>query len=1332
MRLVQFWVKRLIIPFSIGSLDPGTHTLTLVADSTSQIAESNESDNSFTKTITVQSPALPNLRPFRPSAWSDVIVVSNKRETHFDSPTLSSVDTLFVDWAVLNDGLTSIDTAYSIILRVDGQQVGIWTADPPHKSNFYFFVEDFELGTLSPGIHSIQLIADSHSEIEETSEMDNSFTKSISVLEAVPNLTSYRPAGWSAPVVISKRTGTNQNSHPFEAEDTVFVDWAVINNGNGPTNQTYNVTLLLNEQIVAAWPLEPPHQSNFFRFVEDFSLGQLEPGNYTIKLVADSSDTVKESNEADNTFMKSFTVKESLPNLTPFQPDGWSSKIVVSKENGNNTDSENLISTDNLSIDWAVINGGQGSISSPYRVGLFVDGQPQGRWIVNPPHDPNFFVPVEDFQLGTLPPGTHTLTLKADSESEVEESDETDNAFTRQVHVDPAPDPDQQIFIVFPRIESGTSSGTSAANADPTSTTFGTGVAIANPTDKTAEVELLLVGDNGFPVEDSGIVNPVTLKISPESQIARTIPELFGSGAAEIGAWMFASSKNLGIVGFFLTFSQDGSRVDGAEANVFPATTSVVFPEVSTGQDRFTELVLIGSGAVDLELYDSGETLVESKKIELPGDVPGRFVTKLDEIFPGPFPESSYVLARASQSRIMGYENFGSARALAGRNAIPVTETGREVPIALFGAQLAEVLEFQSTITVINPTNRIANLTFSAFMTGVTGTPASTASISLQPKAILRVRANELLDLPEDGFVGWLRVDSDISGIVGNVTFGDANGIFSSSVQLQQSPVRDVVFPYIADGQGFLTGLTFLNVSADPAVVELDVFNAEGEKTGSTRFILQAFEHRPRPGFEPQIGGYIRFRSDISIFTFELLTFVRDGQVESLAAVPPQRGYGDISGRVTPIEIEESSSQTYSNSFEASRAKGVDLDMASEFVPGQAIVRFRSPARSRQVLRDFGDFHILAQSPDGVSLLRSDETVGVFPLFDPQSSSLEFLKLTTLELIEQLNSRPEVLYAEPNYLYHALRIPNDEYYSLQWHYPNIDLPAAWDIATGDPGIVVAVIDTGARFDHPDLGPRLTGGQFDFISDPVRALDGDGIDPDATDPGDPSDFFDSFHGTHVAGTLGAVTNNGAGVAGVNWHSPLMTLRVLGAGGQGANFDIIQAVLYAARLPNVSGQLPAKKARVINMSLGGPGFSLSLAEAVAAAQAANVVVVAAAGNDSSAQLMYPASYDGVVSVGATGVSGKAPYSNYGSRIDVVAPGGSFQGDQNDDGYVDGILSTWWDAPSDSPATLRFKVGTSMASPHIAGVASLIQSVNPGLSPFQVRKTLQETTRGCPKLS
>lgn len=337
---------------------------------------------------------------------------------------------------------------------------------------------------------------------------------------------------------------------------------------------------------------------------------------------------------------------------------------------------------------------------------------------------------------------------------------------------------------------------------------------------------------------------------------------------------------------------------------------------------------------------------------------------------------------------------------------------------------------------------------------------------------------------------------------------------------------------------------------------------------------------------------------------------------------------------------------------------------------------------------------------------------------------------------EVMERDSNVEYAEPDRIMRRAATPNDAYYSYQWHYfePTGGLRAntAWDKSTGS-GINVAVIDTG-YLPHADMAGQFLPG-YDFITDPAIAVDGNGRDNDPRDPGDfvlaggcgngqPSqDDNSSWHGLHVAGTVAALSNNATGVAGVAYGAKVLPVRVLGRCG-GYTSDIADAIVWASG-GSVAG-VPANphKARVLNLSLGGSGTcDYTTQNAINSARSRGAVVVVAAGNSAiNASGSSPANCQGVVTVAATGrTGGRASYSNYGTAVDVAAPGGDSGGS---------ILSTWNNGRTtpggDAYANMN---GTSMATPHVAAAAALMLAKNPALTPDDVEARLKATARPFP---
>lgn len=296
--------------------------------------------------------------------------------------------------------------------------------------------------------------------------------------------------------------------------------------------------------------------------------------------------------------------------------------------------------------------------------------------------------------------------------------------------------------------------------------------------------------------------------------------------------------------------------------------------------------------------------------------------------------------------------------------------------------------------------------------------------------------------------------------------------------------------------------------------------------------------------------------------------------------------------------------------------------------------------------------------------------------------------------LAKIRQDPNVESAEPMLSVHADFAPNDPEYAKQWNLKLIDMPKAWDLSHGK-GVTVAVIDTGIAYENfqdfrqvPDLkGVRFAKG-YDFVNDTEHADD------------------DHGHGTHVAGTIAQATNNGEGVAGIAFEATLMPLKVLNHFGTGTSADIADAIRFAAD----------HGAQVINMSLGGGSYSSVMASAVAYARKKNVTVVAAAGNGGRAKVEFPAAYPGAVAVGAVGPTReKAPYSSWGKELDLVAPGGD-----KSKGVENGILQNTLDRRDYTRSVYEYYQGTSMATPHVAGVAALLYAAG-ATTPDEVEAAL-----------
>jgi subtilisin family serine protease len=419
-------------------------------------------------------------------------------------------------------------------------------------------------------------------------------------------------------------------------------------------------------------------------------------------------------------------------------------------------------------------------------------------------------------------------------------------------------------------------------------------------------------------------------------------------------------------------------------------------------------------------------------------------------------------------------------------------------------------------------------------------------------------------------------------------------------------------------------------------------------------------------------------------------------------------------------------------------------NIEAEFVPGEILVTFKKEVAVGE-LKDLirknktdNQYYKLAlknvKSIEKSNIPKVKKLILNYP--DPE---------TTKITVEKLKEDPDVISASLNYIYKTHKIPNDPFYTQQWHLNqnndfDINAPEAWDSYTGLPTVITAIIDSGIYLNHPDIKEKL------YVNEGEDGIDSNGFNKRSNGVDDDKngyiddwqgwdtttcDYFDTMtgnclavkqrdndpndevsgHGTHVAGIVAAATNNSLGVSGVNWGTKILPIKVLNPQGWGTCEDINAGLYYAAYM----------NAKVVNLSLGGDSLCEGMESALSYLIGRGGVVIAAAGNSNSTRENYPAALETVIAVGAIDNTGKkASFSSYGSWVDIVAPGlnilstmipghslSSSCGDQDGDGY--GICS-----------------GTSMAAPVVSGVAGLIVSKNPGLNAIDVKNILANSAK------
>ena len=414
----------------IGTLSAGTHTFKIVVDANYNVTETNESDNEYTRSKTITAAVCVNLTPYQPSGWDDKIVLSTVTGTNTTTTTIYDNQTIYLDWAVINNGTCNILQTFYYKLYVDGGLLTTYSS-PGLNANSYAAITDATIGPLSAGSHTFKIVADANANVPETNESDNEYTRTKTITISVcPNLTPYQPSGWDDKIVLSTVTGTNTSATTIYDNQTIYLDWAVINSGTCNIPQTFYYKLYVDGGLLTTYS-SPGLNANTYAAITDAAIGPLSAGSHTFKIVADANGNVTETNESDNEYTRTKIITVLVcVNLTPYQPSGWDDKIVLSTIAGTSISATTIYNNQPIYLDWAVINSGTCNITQTYYYKLYVDGGLFNTYS-SPGLNANTYAAVTDAIIGPLSAGSHTFKIVADANGTITETNESDNEYSR-------------------------------------------------------------------------------------------------------------------------------------------------------------------------------------------------------------------------------------------------------------------------------------------------------------------------------------------------------------------------------------------------------------------------------------------------------------------------------------------------------------------------------------------------------------------------------------------------------------------------------------------------------------------------------------------------------------------------------------------------------------------------------------------------------------------------------------------------------------------------------------------------------------------------------------
>jgi subtilase family serine protease len=420
-------------------LSAGTHTFRIVVDANNDIAETDETDNEYTRTITVtHNPICSNLTPHQHDGWDDKIVLSTVTETNTSDSVFYDNQIIYLDWAVVNNGTCDISTSFSTKVYVDNAEVSNLEV-PELGADYVLSKPDIAIGPLASGSHTFKVVSDANGNVTETNESDNEYARTITVSTAVcsdVNVTPYQPAGWDDRIVLSRVSGTNTSASTFYENQNIYLDWAAINNGTCDISETFSTKIYVDDTLISAFDDDGLGADDTLSR-SDINIGKLAKGTHTFRVVCDANGNVTETNESDNEYSRTITVDTAVcsdVNVTPYQPMDWDDKIVLSTVSGTNTTDSTFYDNQNIYLDWAVINNGTCEISDTFYTKVYVDDGLVATYYVDV-LESDFYAYMDDLNIGSLPAGSHTFRIVGDANDNVAETDEADNEYTITISV---------------------------------------------------------------------------------------------------------------------------------------------------------------------------------------------------------------------------------------------------------------------------------------------------------------------------------------------------------------------------------------------------------------------------------------------------------------------------------------------------------------------------------------------------------------------------------------------------------------------------------------------------------------------------------------------------------------------------------------------------------------------------------------------------------------------------------------------------------------------------------------------------------------------------------